>query len=108
MSDVKITYQKMFALAQAYNACAEYYEEPIFQAFLANLINSKPKELDTTSILTDTYNFFQRWQKCWGDIQWATCLDEAKVLEKKHNQDMCNDMLVQLIDIIEKQFKGVK
>ena len=106
---IKEQFQKMFALAQAYNACKECYDVPLFQAFLYNLISSKPGELNTTGILTDTYNFYMKWYQVWGDIQWSECVEESHKISHKYNCDMVDEMLVQILDVLEKKFsEGAK
>ena len=102
----------MFALAQAYNACQECYDNSLFQAFLANLIDKKPNVIDTKNILSDTFTYFQKHCDLWGDIQWENACNEARTIEHKYDntesKQMAVDMLVQIMDILEKRFKGVQ
>lgn len=101
---IKEKYQKMYKLAQAYNDCKEVYNDKLFQAFIANLIDQEPDKIDTTSILSDLYKFEIKWLDIWGDIQLNECVKESHEIEHKHNDKMCIEMLVWIFDTIEKRF----
>lgn len=100
---IKEQYQKMYQVANIYK---DLFETELFKAFIYNLVDKPPGEVNVTGILSDTYTFYCKWINVWGDIQWSDCIKESHELSHKYNCDMCNEMLVQILDMIEKKFKG--
>lgn len=100
--EIKTLYQKMNTVANIYKEC---FNSPVFHAFIDNL-SSCDSNTNITAILVDTYNYYTKHCKCWGDIKWQEAIKDAREIESKHNNELCRLMLVQLTDLIEKQYTG--
>ena len=98
MTDVKGIFNNTYKL---YNV---FKDEALFHAIISNLSEEDPKSV--TNILTDTYNFYIKYQNCWKDDDWSSLVKESRVIDSKYNSKLCRAILLAILDILEEQYKN--
>ena len=57
-------------------------------------------------IYKDTYNFYLKWKDINKDEDWNMLVEKEHGLYKKYPFKLCGEMLVEIMDIIEKTYQG--
>ena len=83
-----------------------YQNEALFYAIINNLSEEEPSKV--TAIMIDTYNFYVKYQNVWKDEDWMALIKEAREIDKKYDSKLCRDILLDLLDMFEQQFKTSK
>ena len=54
----------------------------------------------------DTYNFYVKWKSISSSSDWPILMQEARDLGSKYDFDLCRQILVELIKVIEENDKN--
>jgi hypothetical protein len=63
-----------------------------------------PSLSEVKDIFRDTYNFYLKWRGINNADAWPQLIEEAEQLNRKYQCDLCQRMLVELVEIIEAEF----
>ena len=64
-----------------------------------------PSQEEVKRIFNDTYNvFYRNWKDISDPDQWAQLAQEMHEIDKKYNCDLCRQILLELVKVIEYEF----
>lgn len=73
---------------------------------LADNSNKYPTHEEVRQIFNETYNvFYKRWKDISNPADWDTLMQEARELNEKYPYKLCQQILLELIDIVEDEYK---
>lgn len=98
MTDVKGIFNNIYKLYDVYK------KEALFHAIISNLSDEDPDVVK--SIMTDTYNFYMKYQNCWQDDEWSSLVKESRTIDYKYDSELCREILFAIVDIIEDRYKN--
>lgn len=68
--------------------------------------NKYPSHEEVRSIFNETYNvFYKKWKDISNPEDWDKLMQDARQLSKKYPYSLCQKILLELIEIIEDEFK---
>lgn len=74
---------------------------------MTNNSNKYPNHEEIRQIFNDTYNvFYKKWKDISNPDDWSRLMGEARELNKKYNCELCQSILLNLIKIIEDNYKN--
>ena len=68
--------------------------------------NNPPAE-DVKGIFCDVYKFYLKYKDSKTDEEFQALVKESHEIHKKYDFDMCKDMLLQVMEVIDKNAKEV-
>lgn len=69
-------------------------------------VNNYPSHEDVKNIFNETYNvFYKKWRSISSPDDWSILMQEARDIGNKYDFDLCRQILVELIEVIEDGFK---
>lgn len=64
-----------------------------------------PSSDEVRMIFNDTYNvFYKKWKALSTPEQWAELLMDVREIDHKYNCDLCRQILLELVKVIEYEF----
>lgn len=68
--------------------------------------NNYPSQEEVRSIFHETYNvFYKKWKDISNPEDWVNLIQEANELDKKYPYPLCRQILLELVQVIEGEFK---
>lgn len=65
-----------------------------------------PSPEEVRQIFNEVYNvFYKKWHTISDPEQWVLLMQEMREIDHKYNCDLCRQMLLELIKVIEDEFK---
>lgn len=64
-----------------------------------------PDKEQVKNIFRDTYNFYLKWIDISNPEDWVNLIQEANELDKKYQYPLCRQILLELVQVIEGEFK---
>lgn len=96
MSDVKAIFNNTFKIYRSYQ------NDTLFYAIINNLSDEELSKV--SAIMTDTYNFYIKYQNVWKDEDWMALIKESHEIDKKYDSKLCRAILLDLLNILEKRY----
>lgn len=73
---------------------------------MENNSNNIPTHEEVRNIFNETYNvFYRKWHTITDPEQWVQLMQDMREIDKKYNCDLCRQMLIELVRVIEDEFK---
>ncbi len=65
-----------------------------------------PSHEEVRQIFNDTYNvFYKKWKDISSPEQWVPLMQDMREIDRKYNCDLCRQILIELVKVIEDEFK---
>ena len=65
-----------------------------------------PSPEQVRQIFNDTYNvFYKKWKDISSPEQWVQLMQDMREIDQKYNCDLCRQILLELVKVIEDEFK---
>lgn len=68
---------------------------------------NNPTAEDVKGIFCDVYKFYLKYKDSKADEDFQALVKESHEIHKKYDFDMCKDMLLQVMEVIDKNAKEV-
>lgn len=74
------------------------------------LVNLTPSvDFDTFFLIEkDCFNYFNKWKNVYKDEDWFELNKEHKVIRAKYNCELCDSLIKEILNILEKQYLDKK
>lgn len=65
-----------------------------------------PSPTEVKQIFNEAYNiFYRKWHTISDPEQWVQLMQEMREIDQKYNCDLCRQILIELVRVIEDEFK---
>jgi hypothetical protein len=66
-----------------------------------------PTQIEVRQIFNDTYNvFYKKWKDISNPDDWVILAQEMKEIDHRYDCDLCRQILLELVKLIEYEFKS--
>lgn len=73
---------------------------------MADKVNKYPNHEEIRNIFNETYNvFYTKWKSISNPSDWDRLMQDVRELNQKYPYSLCRKMLLELVEIIEDEFK---
>ena len=74
---------------------------------ISDIAKKIPSPEEVRQIFNDTYNvFYKKWKDISTLEQWVDLVQDASQINQKYNCELCKQILLELVKVIEDGFKG--
>lgn len=74
---------------------------------MAELAKNIPTQTEVRQIFHDTYNvFYKKWKDISSAEQWVQLMQDMREIDLRYNCDLCRQILLELVKVIEFEFKS--